>query len=166
MAAISAERFTALKAKVKAEMLRRCKSGSVAAYGGTAYDYTDTPASGHVIRKEHIEKLTTPMRAVNPDLVPEPGSVVSASELANLEARITAWASRSLTDKTASDCKSGCTGACYGNCTGGCSGTCSGGCSGSCGDCGGMCGENCWGYCVDGCEQTCSECSGCTGGGL
>ena len=86
MTVISAERFTALKAKVKAEMLRRNQSGSVAEYGGAAYDYTNAPAAGRVIQKEHIEKLTGPMRAVNPDLVPAPGNVVTEAELEHARA--------------------------------------------------------------------------------
>ena len=35
MAYIEAERFAELKARVKAECLRRCHTGSVAEYGGT-----------------------------------------------------------------------------------------------------------------------------------
>ena len=171
MAVISAERFTALKAKVKAEMLRRNQSGSVAEYGGAAYDYTNAPAAGRVIQKEHIEKLTGPMRAVNPDLVPAPGNVVTEAELANLETRITAWAQRAIVDKTATDCKSGCTGTCYTGCATGCSTTCSGTCSGSCGDscsynctntCKDFCGSNvcetsCTTACVDTCQGTCKQ---------
>lgn len=57
MAIVKAERFTALKAKVKAEMLRRDQSGSVAAYGGSAYDYTEPPAAGKTIRQEHRDLL-------------------------------------------------------------------------------------------------------------
>ena len=174
MTVISAERFTALKAKVKAEMLRRNQSGSVAEYGGAAYDYTNAPAAGRVIQKEHIEKLTGPMRAVNPDLVPAPGNVVTEAELANLETRITAWAQRGITDKTATDCKSGCTGTCYTGCATGCSTTCSGTCSGSCGDscsynctntCKDFCGSNvcetsCTTACVDTCQGTCKQTCG------
>ena len=174
MAVISAERFTALKAKVKAEMLRRNQSGSVAEYGGAAYDYTNAPAAGRVIQKEHIEKLTGPMRAVNPDLVPAPGNVVTEAELANLETRITAWAQRAIVDKTATDCKSGCTGTCYTGCATGCSTTCSGTCSGSCGDscsynctntCKDFCGSNvcetsCTTACVDTCQGTCKQTCG------
>lgn len=158
MAVISAERFTALKAKVKAEMLRRNQSGSVAAYGGAAYDYTNVPAAGHIIQKEHIEKLTGPMRAVNPDLVPEPGGVVTEAELANLETHITKWAQRAIVDKTDTDCKSGCTGTCYTGCATGCSGTCSAACRN---DCTGGCGDSCSNDCSNMCKDTCY--SGCVG---
>ena len=170
MTVISAERFTALKAKVKAEMLRRNQSGSVAEYGGAAYDYTNAPAAGRVIQKEHIEKLTGPMRAVNPDLVPAPGNVVTEAELANLETRITAWAQRAIVDKTATDCKSGCTGTCYTGCSTTCSGTCSGSCGDSCSynctnTCKDFCGSNvcetsCTTACVDTCQGTCKQTCG------
>lgn len=161
MAVITAERFTALKAKVKAEMLRRSQSGSVAAYGGTAYDYITAPSAGKVIQKEHIEKLTGPMRAVNPDLVPEPDGIVTETELANLETRITAWAQRGITDRTATDCKSGCTGTCYTGCATGCSGTCGDACTGGCkygcsDDCGSGCG-NCNSGCYGGCQGQCGD---------
>ena len=43
MAYIEAERFAALKARVKAECLRRCHTGSVAEYGGEKYEYTNSP---------------------------------------------------------------------------------------------------------------------------
>ena len=46
MAVLKSERLKTLKAKVKAEMLRRSKSGSVAAYGGADYDYSVAPGPG------------------------------------------------------------------------------------------------------------------------
>ena len=49
-------------------MLRRNQSGSVAAYGGTAYDYTVKPAAGKVLLQEHLDKLHVPMSAVNRNL--------------------------------------------------------------------------------------------------
>lgn len=168
MANIKAERFTALKARVKAEMQRRNQSGSVAAYGAAAYDYTEAPTAGKTVRKEHRDKLLTPMRAVNSDAVPEAsGAVVTEKELANLEARMTAWEARGLTDASGSDCKAGCTGACYGGCATGCSGcsgcsgcgsgcarTCAGTCDGGCED---GCGGSCWERCRDDCTNTCTK---------
>lgn len=160
MAKIQADRFAALKAKVKAECLRRCYSGSVAGYGGADYDYTAAPASGRVIRQEHRDKLIAPLRAINPDGIAQrtgPGAV-SEAELANMEAKVTAWSARDLADTSGSDCKSGCTGACYGGCATGCSG-CSGGCSG----CGSGCSGGCSG-CGSGCPNSCSGCTGACGG--
>ena len=63
MAVLKAERFTTLKSKVKAEVLRRNKSGSVASYGGAAYDYKIQPAKGTVILQEHLDKLSVPLSA-------------------------------------------------------------------------------------------------------
>lgn len=50
MAVVKAERFTSLKAMVKAEVLRRNRSGSVASYGGAAYDYSVQPAMSWLFR--------------------------------------------------------------------------------------------------------------------
>lgn len=167
MSVVKADRFTALKARVKAEMQRRNQSGSVAGYGGSAYDYTEAPAAGKTVRAEHRDKLVTPMRAVNSDLVPaSAGSVIRASELANLETRVTAWSARSMTDRSGSDCKSGCTGTCYTGCATGCyscGASCGDGCTGctdSCSGCGSGCGKSC-----SGCTDSCNGCDGCEGCG-
>ena len=158
MSVVKAERFAALKAKVKAEMLRRNQSGSVASYGGTAYDYTAAPAAGRTVRREHRDKLIEPMRAVNSDVIPAARGVISESELQNLETRAAVWAARSITDKSGSDCKSGCAGTCYTGCATGCSG-CSGSCSGGCSGCGSGCPDGC-----SSCPSGCSGCSGCGSG--
>lgn len=165
MSIVKADRFTALKAKVKAEMQRRNQSGSVESYGGSGYDYTVPPAAGKTIRAEHRDKLVTPMRAINSDLVPASvGTVIKESELANLETRVAAWGARSMTDQSGSDCKSGCTGMCYTGCTTGCSGCgsgCGSGCSGcdGCSGCGSGCPTGCSG-CGSGCPDGCKGCSG------
>lgn len=175
---IKASRYVNLKAKVKAEMNRRCHTGSVAAYGGTSYDYSVVPATGGAILKEHRDKILDPLRAVNSDVIPAPVGYISDAEITNAETRVNAWATRGLADRTASDCKSGCTGTCntscttgcYTGCTGGCNTGCSGGCDGcdgcdgcgsgcdggcsGCGDCGGRC-SNC-----GGCGSSCSSCTG------
>lgn len=163
MPILKAERLNALKAKVKAEMLRRNQSGSVASYGGTAYDYTVTPAVGKVVLQEHLDKLSVPMAAVNADAVPgKTGKrVITESELANLETRVALWAARSLSDQSGSDCKSGCTGTCYTGCTTGCSG-CGSGCPGSCSGCGSGCPNGCSG-CGGSCSYGCGGCDGCDG---
>lgn len=168
MSVVKADRFTALKAKVKTEMQRRNQSGSVAGYGGSGYDYTVAPAAGGVIRAEHRDKLVEPMRAVNSDLVPAAsGSVIREDELANLETRVNVWAARSMTDQSGSDCKSGCTGTCYTGCATGCSGCsgcsgCGSGCATGCSGCGSGCPTGC-SSCGSGCASGCSGCSGCDG---
>lgn len=165
MAVLKAERFTALKAKVKAEMLRRNQSGSVAAYGGSSYDYTVKPASGKVLLQEHLDKLSVPMSAVNSTSIPgKTGQrVVTEAELSAMEARVSAWAARSITDTSGSDCKSGCTGTCYTGCATGCTG-CGSGCPDSCTSCGSGCPTGCSG-CGSGCPDGCSGCGrGCADG--
>lgn len=158
MAVLKAERFTALKAKVKAEMLRRNQSGSVAAYGGTAYDYTVKPAAGKVLLQEHLDKLSVPMSAVNNTSIPgKTGKrVISEAELSAMEAKVAAWAARSITDTSGSDCKSGCTGACYTGCATGCTG-CGSGCPTGCSGCGSGCPDGCSG-CGRGCADSCDGC--------
>ena len=170
MAVLKAERFTTLKSKVKAEVLRRNRSGSVASYGGAAYDYKIQPAKGTVILQEHLDKLSVPLSAINSNAVPgKTGKrVLSEAELANMEAKVTAWSARSMTDRSGSDCKSGCTGTCYTGCATGCTG-CGSGCPSGCSGCGSGCPNTCTG-CGSGCPSSCSACSagcanGCTGCG-
>lgn len=173
--------FIALKAKVKAEMLRRSRSGSVAAYGGAAYDFTAPPVDGGPMLGEYLKKNLEPMRAVNPDGLPTYPAVLNKQGQEAMETRIQAWGTRAITDRSASDCKNGCTGTCYTGCTTGCYTGCSGGCSGcgrGCSDdcdgcdgtcdggCTGGCGGSCGQYCggcddgCDGCSGTCTSCSG------
>ncbi len=183
MSVVKADRFTALKAKVKAEMLRRNQSGSVAAYGGSEYDYAQPPEKGGLVRSEHREKVITPMRAVNSDLVGEAqGAAIGEEELADLETRVGVWAARTITDRSGSDCKSGCTGTCYTGCVTGCQGcgsgcptgcsgcgsgcptgcsNCGSGCSTGCSSCGGKCGSDCTSECDSACTDTCGT-SGCS----
>ena len=165
MAIVKAERFTALKAKVKAEMLRRDQSGSVAAYGGSAYDYTEPPAAGKTIRQEHRDKLAGPMSAVNSRDIPATSGAkpVTEAEVSAMETKIAVWAARPITDNSGSDCRSGCTGTCYTGCNTGCSG-CGSGCPTGCSGCGSGCPTGCSG-CGSGCPTGCSGCgSGCPAG--
>lgn len=148
-----------LKAKVRAEMLRRSRTGSVAAYGGTDYDFTAVPQDGGPLLGEHLKKNLVPMQAVNDaDLPVYPGPLTREGQEA-METKIDAWKTRSITDRSASDCKSSCTGTCYTGCTTGCYTGCSG-CSG----CGGACSSSCTGTCSGGCSGCSGTCSGgCTG---
>lgn len=160
--------FINLKAKVKAEMLRRSYSGSVAAYGGTAYDYISPPTSDGPIRGEYLEKNLLPMQAVNGDGLPYYPSVLDQAGQEAMETKVAAWATRGITDRSATDCKSGCTGTCYSSCqTGcysgcsscsGCSGCsgCGSGCAGGCSGCGSGCSTSCSGGCSTGCGVECS----------
>ena len=169
MATVRAARFTALKAKVKAECQRRNGSGSVASYGGSAYDYTVVPQTGGTVLKEHRDKLTGPMSAINSSAVPATSGekIISEAEMANMETRIAVWSARSKTDRSGSDCRTGCTGMCYTSCTGGCYG-CGSGCPTGCSGCGSGCPTGCSG-CGSGCPNSCSGtckggCLGCGSG--
>lgn len=171
---ILASELNAIKARVKAEMLRRNKVGSLASYGGAAYDYTVVPAAGNPILPEHWNKIITPMNAmVNTGL----STVKSGDPIPSLDGlvnQLTAAEKYALTSKT-TNCKSSCSGLCVGTCYNACGSSCStsctGGCSGECEDnCGDGCSSSCGGSCSPGCGNTCNKgcalaCSGnCSGG--
>lgn len=162
MAYIEAERFAELKARVKAECLRRCHTGSVAEYGGEKYEYTNSPTEDHTVDVEHYEKLALPLSKIHSEKVPslDGRRIVFDEDITEFEAALTLFETRPMTDKTRGDCETSCTGACYtgcsGDCTGGCETTCSGECQGSCTGCGSGCANTCEGSCSGGCSSSCS----------
>lgn len=158
MAMITAERLNALKEKVKAECLRRCYTGSVADYGGSAYDFTSAAASGNRIASEHYEKNAVPLNAISGDIPTSVPRVASEAEIAAMEEKVVSLAS---IGNQASN--SGCAASCTGLCQGGCSGSCSGcsGCGGACSySCTGSCSGSCTGSCQNSCALGCATCSG------
>ena len=175
MSLISAERFTALKAAVKAECARRKYTGSVASYAGAAYDFTSAPKDGVTIDQEHYEKIAVPLHAIIGGTAPDPDRVVSEEEIAEMEETVQNLAKYG-TVGSSSGCGASCTGLCAGGCASGCS-SCSGTCSGSCSGCSGSCRGSCRGDCDGGCDSdfctaecadlcggSCTSCSGtCTG---
>ena len=162
MAYIEAERFAELKARVKAECLRRCHTGSVAEYGGEKYEYTNSPTEDHTVDVEHYEKLALPLSKIHSEKVPslDGRRIVFDEDITEFEAALTLFETRPMTDKTRGDCETSCTGACYtgcsGDCTGGCETTCSGECQGSCTGCGSGCANTCECSCSGGCSSSCS----------
>ena len=63
---ISAERLVALRAKVKAEMIRRRNSdhgenASMRRFAALDYDYNISPVTGGDITDEHIQKIIDPL---------------------------------------------------------------------------------------------------------
>ena len=70
MAMIDAARFTALKARVQAECLRRKYNGSVVDYGGVDYYFKNQPAPDTIAAEEHFEKIAVPLNAINSDKIP------------------------------------------------------------------------------------------------
>lgn len=174
---ILASDFVSLKARVKAEMNRRCRSGSLTAYAGAAYDYSVVPANGVIVKPEHLNKLVVPINAISPSGYTEKAAGDAVPELATLDAKLAAHEAYPMRG-SGSDCASGCSGlcssGCYNTCSGcggscsydcsGCSGTCSGGCDTTCsGSCSGSCGGACW---RDGCTSNCTAACrmDCTGG--
>lgn len=174
---ILASDFVSLKARVKAEMNRRCRSGSLTAYAGSAYDYSVVPANGVIVKPEHLNKLVVPINAISPSGYTEKAAGDAVPELATLDAKLAAHEAYPMRG-SGSDCASGCSGlcssGCYNNCSGcggscsydcsGCSGTCTGDCEGTCsGGCSTSCGGACW---RDGCTSNCTAACrmDCTGG--
>lgn len=174
---ILASDFVSLKARVKAEMNRRCYSGSLTSYAGTSYDYSVTPASNGKILPEHLNKLTTPVNAISNCGISEKqsGDVIPALDDFNTKlSSHEAFPIRGSGTDCASSCSGLCSSGCWNSCSGcggscsydctGCSGTCSGGCDGSCsGGCSTSCGTSCW---RDGCTSNCTAACrmDCTGG--
>ena len=68
---VDIDRLTKLKAKVKAECLRRKYNGSVENYGNSKYDFTNSPNEGGVIEREHYNNNATPLNAINKNLIPK-----------------------------------------------------------------------------------------------
>ena len=73
MAMITAQQLNAIKARVKAEMLRRCGYGSLYSYGAASYDFTVTPSAGTKVlteqgQKDSLLKMYTDLSSVPPRL--------------------------------------------------------------------------------------------------
>lgn len=155
------ERYNTLKAQIKAEMLRRNQTGSVASYGGANYDYTTAPASDTPLKREHYEKLVQPLRAVNSAGMPsESGAdkVVTEADMALMEAKTAQFKSIAM-DSTSTGCGASCTGLCSSSCTGSCRSGCGNACSRGCSDgCSGSCGSSCQRACSIGCYGSCGGC--------
>lgn len=176
-----AEEFISLKARVKAEMLRRKYNGTLVSYGSSKYDYEVQPEAGNVVLAEHFNKIVEPLNAINDTglTTKYSGDLIVAME--TLDTFLTKSEGYALTSKT-TNCKascsglcvtgcgsgcSGCTGTCSNNCTGcsGCGNSCSRNCDTTCSakcmyDCEGACAEGCSSSCMGGCKYTCS--SGCS----
>lgn len=158
-----AQEMVDLKARVKAEMQRRCRNGTLVAYAGTDYDYTVIPETGGQMLVEHVNKIVVPMNAITPSGMTERVVGDQAVAMDVMDAKLTAYSAEPMQKNATSSCSglcSGlCTSGCYSSC-GGCDGTCSGSCRGGC--------KNGCGGCDDACQgstqqATCSSCKdGCT----
>lgn len=179
---VQIKRFTDLKANVKAECQKRKYIGSVEAYGSSEWDYSNTssttvPTKNKDIQKDHYNKISIPLRKINWTRVPNGplNREINDYDLLNFETTWAAFNSRTITDRSATDCSESCTGTCttncdttcYGGCEGGCGSNCTGGCDNTCKrTCSGVCTVVCVGYtcqaacsgctCGDGCEHSCT----------
>lgn len=162
---IDPSRLNELKERVKAECARRKYTGSVESYSGTNYDFTNVPKTETDILKEHYDKITDPMNAINQNNTPDNSEntfneLVLEDKLTAMEVYLTAYETRDVVDKSPTDCAASCTGTCTLDCTGTCTSDCSGGCRGGCRGCGGCsstCRGDCKGSCRDGCSGGCSS---------
>ena len=180
--------FVSLKARVKTEMLRRNKSGSLAAYGSSSYDFTVNPEANKNMLSDQANKIIEPMNAIAPSgfSTVSAGSEVEAFD--QLEAKLAVYEQEPMKYGAYSSCASGCSGlcssGCWNSCSGctgcsGCGGACSigcgSGCAGECSGCGSGCNAGCAPTCAggcwnDGCTSNCTaacrmDCTGGCGGG-
>ena len=176
-----AQEMVDLKARVKAEVQRRCRNGTLVAYAGTDYDYTVTPETGGQMLVEHVNKIVVPMNAITAQPITERAVGDQAVAMEQIDANLTAYEAEAMQKGATSSCSglcSGlCTSGCYSSC-GGCDSTCSGSCRGGCKNGCGGCDDACQGStqqatcssCKDGCTATCGmscwgTCSATWGGG-
>lgn len=161
----SAEDFIALKNKVKAEMLRRCHTGSLEAYGGEEYDFSTIPEKGLQILAEQANKIIEPINAIDNSGFTVRNIGDPAMAMNGLDAKITAY-SVIPEDSAEPGCKESCSGLCYtvcssectGECAGECGETCTTSCTGKCtGSCTGTCSTSCFGGCISGCSWDCTN---------
>ena len=156
-----AQEMVDLKARVKAEMQRRCRNGTLVAYAGTDYDYTVTPETGGQMLVEHVNKIVVPMNAITPSGMTERVVGDQAVAMDVMDAKLTAYSAEPMQKNATSSCSGACSGLCVGGCWNSCSG-CGGACSHSCsGTCSGNCG-GCDNTCTNGCKGGCSGCGPCT----
>lgn len=176
-AKITATDITALKASVKAEMLRRNLTGSLAEFGSATYDFTVQPTAGNKVLGEHYSKIREPISKINSVGLP-PQNPTTFPSLTTLDGKLALYKTDTGKSSTTHNCMASCSGLCFNSCSScsscsGCSG-CGSGCDGGCSGCGGACSSctSCAGDCkgCQGCGNACGyactgSCEGyCTGG--
>lgn len=162
---ILASDINSLKARVKAEMLRRNQTGSLATYGSSSYNFSNSASSGTLIRVEHQTKTVGLVDKIKSTGITAASSGSITKAINTASTLLATYEDTPMTAST-SDCASSCTGLCYtgcaGTCKSGCTGSCSGGCQGCTATCADSCkGGNCQGGCQNSCIGSCKD--GCTG---
>ena len=151
---LSAADFIGLKARVKAEMLRRNGSGDLSAYGGTVWDYTIPPVADEVVSMELFNKLIQPQQAITTTGVAilVANNDTSLHDMTIIDAKQTLFEAQARGATSGNDCAALCSGMCIATCSTACIGGCTGQCT-----------TTCWGGCKG--SSTCGGCTGCTGCG-
>lgn len=161
-----AQEMIDLKARVKAEMNRRNRNGSLVAYAGTDYDYTVDPAAGGQMLIEHVNKIVVPMNAITASGMTEQAVGDQAMAMDGIDAKLTVYEVEPMRKNGTSSCSGACSGLCVGGCYNNCSGCGSscGGCSGCSAECKNDCNTTCSGNCGgSSCGGGCGPCTGCLG---
>lgn len=162
---VKQQRLRNLKAKVKAECLRRKYIGSVEEFGSSDWDFNDIPTTNRNIEAEQYRRLSIPARKINWEKLPNGPfkRVINDVDLLAFEVAISNFETRPIKSTAATDCHSSCTGTCTQSCTGDCSSNCGGSCATMCGGscsntCSYACYNSCYTSCMYDCEELCSSC--------
>lgn len=145
---ISASEMVQLKQAIKSELARRSGYGSLAAYAGSGYDFSQTPASNQPITVEQGQKTVDLLLRIKDhgDLIfTKSGVPIPDSLDRNLLSYVQQLGAENVNSST-TNCRGACTGFCVGSCTGqcnGCSGHCNTGCMGCSASCGSGCSSGC-----------------------
>ena len=153
-----------LRAKIKAECLRRNGYGSITNYGSSAYDFATTPTSNSKVLVEQGQKTVDVFLHIEDykdlKIVKKNDPIPVAFNAQYITKEVDRLATEVKTGESAktvknlfpnkkpevSSCRGACTGLCVGTCINNCNGCTS--CTASCGT---------------GCESGCTSCQGCTG---
>lgn len=169
MARITAEDFTAILARVQAELSRRNGNGDLSGYANIDFPASDPAETNELVKPSALNTLLTGLGYINPAGLPESvseGDYIEESTLDGIRAKVEVFEAQPRNATTGNDCASLCSGMCVSQCTTTCSTTCTGGCQETCSTtCTGGCASACANNCTGGCQTSCSGgCSGsCTG---
>lgn len=155
---VIAQEFVNLKNRVRNEMNRRNGYGSMTAYAGSEYEFTNSALADTLLRAEYMTQNHIPLKAVSTTQLPENiKNIITESDMVAMEAKITKYEAQPRNARTNNDCDAYCSGMCVSQCTTTCSGGCRSGCTGCSGGCSGRC-SGCGSGCSGGCSSSCGGC--------
>lgn len=148
---LTVEQILEIKAKLKAEMLRRglnnstASFGSLSEYAGSDYDFTNIPTENTHLTKDQGEKTINILYRVEDqkgcDYVIDDSRSPSDNNFEALNTYIDTLAAEDI-EAMHTSCRGACSGLCFGSCIGLCNG-CSGKCDTGCVGCVATCGTGC-----------------------